>query len=221
MGVRVTKAVGYGLTDVIMDGSRIDDPRFHSERWKKCREQSYELEDADQQLFLEERRDKLIAAFSEVNNIKDSEHAACQYTLEVECAFQDIERARERGYYCEPRSVIGDSEFGIPGVVLFIPLNRGAWHRYNDTLDWIEETASHNQANRLVFLKRPPYPNDQWTSDNGRVTRHLFPREEKPQGYRPLIPMSLFATLFLFEDGIVDIVALARQLSPLLYVTWG
>jgi hypothetical protein len=57
------------------------------------------------------------------------------------------------------RCVIRENEFGVKDVSLFVdPIEFSSWFRYDNTLDWIEETQSHGQKERFRWVTRGLYP---------------------------------------------------------------
>lgn len=57
-------------------------------------------------------------------------------------------------------NVIYDDEFGFEDALVFVPLGMESWRRYNDSIDWAEETQFHGQQRRFTWLDRElhPYP---------------------------------------------------------------
>jgi hypothetical protein len=54
------------------------------------------------------------------------------------------------------QSLIHREEFGLPNVLLAIdPPSHTSWYRYDDTIDWAEETDQYGSQNRVVRLRCP------------------------------------------------------------------
>lgn len=144
MGIRVHKIVGYALTDVQYEKYNITDERIDPLGYlcADCEEQE-DIWTLDGFLtYLE-------------NYSKDT-------------AFQAswLRRAQEERRVQGVRKLTGlyelvswDSEFG-EGNVLCIqdPWMYPTYTRYDDTIDWHEETQFHKQRNRVVPLEINPYP---------------------------------------------------------------
>ena len=54
---------------------------------------------------------------------------------------------------------VWDVEFGFKDALVLIPPTcLGRWRRYNNDVDWAEDTQLHGQQNRLVRLERELHP---------------------------------------------------------------
>lgn len=211
MGIRITKAVGYGITDLQMDGPNIKDPRIKEDLWEDLCEEVYALKEEDKvALFLKER-DLLISLFQKVS-LKDEKRAGFFFD---ELLYFYKHRTKKEARKDQP--TVLHAEHTTTNVLLFIPVDTPDWYRYDNTLDWIEDSALHEQRNRVVELETPPWPYQEWTLHGETVN----PGWGKPEGARPLIPMSCLATLIMYKKAFVDIEAFALQLKPLFYVDWG
>jgi hypothetical protein len=57
------------------------------------------------------------------------------------------------------RCVLHDMEYGVKNATLFVdPHYFKEWFRYDNTLDWVEETQFHGQRNRFRKVTRGLYP---------------------------------------------------------------
>jgi hypothetical protein len=140
MGIRVHKDLGYGLTDVKTKDFDIIDPRINPSF-------NDDLSRDDFLSFLASRPPTPDMPFFQIAStammVKDSK-------------------------FWEPRnSVVQDSEFGLPGVLLIIPPGfTDSWRRHDHMIDWVEETmtadGSKSQLNHVRELPRPLYPFDSW-----------------------------------------------------------
>jgi hypothetical protein len=125
-----------------------------------------------------------------------------------------------------------DVEFGLPNVLLVTPpMCLPTWHRYDSTLDWMEESQLHGQEPRVLVLKEQPYP---WNCDRQDLkTLKAIPADEwrwRARGYgdpsrglgktwRWVVPAEVAAPckfFRLFKDD-----ETIRGLKPLLYVRWS
>jgi len=208
MGIRIHKVVGYGITDLQTKKFQIDDSRFHGHLWDDLTEEVHGLDNEAKTTLVMENKDLIIDLFRKIS-LKDKKHAEMVFEFEI------LEPLRKKKNIWIPH-YIWDPEFGFSNVMLFIPVNMKQWHRYDDTLDWIEDIAIHEQQNRLVELQRPPYPYESWVEKG----KHLEPRE-KNKNARPLLPIGCLASLLFYKKAIKNIETLARELRPLLYVYWS
>ena len=144
MGIRVHKVIGYGFTDVKVDNYKIVDSRFNPSfinmEWDKLHDL---LEEFPEWILENKKKLKyyLYAMFK--RDVRRSDFFLTSMFL------RDVEKKDMR----LNRMIIHQTEFGIPGVFLLVPLeNTRTWHNYDETLDWVEETYMHNQENRVVDL---------------------------------------------------------------------
>ena len=52
------------------------------------------------------------------------------------------------------------NEFGFKDAILIQPIAHDSWTRYDDTIDWVEETSFHQAKNRFRFVNIGLYPHD-------------------------------------------------------------
>lgn len=162
MGIRVHKAIGYGLDTLRTKPGKdeyhhatVDDPRFD---WQQRRDD-------------ERTQDMGVKAFSEwimANEARLTELIAAESPVADPIALKLLlmglgDMNKDLHYLWQlGRSLIHQDEFGLPGVLLVIdPPSHQSWYRYDNTLDWTEETELHNQRNRVIRIQRPGiYPYD-------------------------------------------------------------
>jgi hypothetical protein len=80
---------------------------------------------------------------------------------------RDLEGARSEGrkYWDVYTSVVWDSEFGDPNVMLFVPPGYNDWQRYDDIIDYYDPVNSDPKngiTNSLIPIDRPLYPYESW-----------------------------------------------------------
>ena len=140
MGIRIHKILGYGLTNVKSESYRIQDKRFNPNGifgldWE-AREEKYTIKGF--QTWLEKKL--------ESTDLQWDEKADIQWQLKS---------LKEPKFYCLENLLIWNSDYGLSKVFCVIPsMHYGQWHRYDDSIDYHEETNSHrNQVNRCKKLK--------------------------------------------------------------------
>lgn len=147
MGIRIHKCLGYGISDLKADNNyRIDDPRIRFEKFKELREKWYELKVQQLQEWAVAEKDKIVAIYSKYEH-PNLEMDDFEYTWFL----HDFkERADQFSAY---ESLVWQAEYGLPNVMLFVPPFHKRWHRYDDTLDYCEETATRDDTqNRTISL---------------------------------------------------------------------
>lgn len=184
MGIRVHKAVGFGLND-------FKAPEGFNDRYGDLGEMTV----GEFVNWCIERQERIMRLSGNTDDGHYSTGSSFHWELE---RFKDSDEALWH-------PVVWDPEFGLKNVILFIPLplclgGDEKWFRYNDTLDWIEETARRHQTNWCLEVER----------------KHLYPYYVNESPNFVLAPMSV-AALMLFL-GIQDRI---KDLKGLLYVYWG
>lgn len=145
MGIRVNKIIGYGLDDVKVEKYKIIDPRINPDFDRG--ESFYDK--------LEKFPDWIIEFHEKMAYML---HATCKVDIkrarwDLTMLANSLKRHKEEGRYTYGTGFIHQVEFGMPEVMMFVPVdNMGSWARHDDTVDWIEETHFHNQENRVVNL---------------------------------------------------------------------
>jgi len=224
VGIRVHKSVGYGLTDIEFDeeSHKIVDKRVDPEGYLH---HSYDVEEEDEDKYPWERDGaKGYKKWIKKNFTKDQRHSSRGPHLDM-FSFGHWSKKEIKSW--DPfKSVIHQGEFGLPNVLLVVPFGfYKSWNRYDDTLDWCEETHCHEQMNRVVAFKRGIYPFNNVLVDpvSGAPYLGLHHTEEdalvKAGKAVPRVPPEVSALcryLKLFKDDktILD-------LRPMLYVHWG
>lgn len=136
MGIRVHKMLGYGLTDVLFDEDkyRIVDPRINV----SSRLLDYGADAPTLDEYLAFSRDDSVAQLRlTVGGPNQSEGPLGPF----EC-------------------VVHDGEYGLGNVLCIRPVGTRAWgwYRYDDTMDWMEESTVHDQQNRVQVFDQGIYP---------------------------------------------------------------
>lgn len=158
MGIRIKKVIGYGLTNVKHDGYKLDDPRIN----------------ADSPFFL---RDGTLTLAGYINFLEgktgdDGRHNR-DYGMEYYWLKNDDNRQR-RGHRDPEGCVHWQPEYGLPNVLLLRPVANDDWSRYDDTIDWIEETYLRSEKHAQQPWARKfqhgiyPYSGSYMDSRDGR-----------------------------------------------------
>lgn len=238
MGIRIHKAIGYGLTDVIADQdswSLKNDPRFNLNGYPFGDEEKFDL--AGFCNYIEER----------IESMDEDDFGRFDLTL--------LKRQIESGECKEPYySVIYDMEFGNSEVMLFMPPSSvKLWSRYDDMIDYYDP-VNHSEdggiIESVIMIDRPLYPWESYiniktmppvrltglqyqaynTIRNLGLTQMKSPevmlksvgvesKEELDTYIIPIIPaelVELIKYLKIFTDD-----KYIYQLRPLIYGYWG
>ena len=132
MGIRVHKMVGYGLTDVEENDERIN---WDSKVLKYAMHNEQHTHD-----YIEYYKAK-----------HDSVCLDDIYIREIVKKGERIPRIQDAFQYA-------GGDFGMDNVFVVRPLTMTDWCRYDDTLDWIEETTGYDQQDRVQILADGPFP---------------------------------------------------------------
>lgn len=152
MGIRIHKALGYGIADLktAKDGE-FDDPRIDGEEFSACQDALYEMDWKKFQEWLKSEKEALI-----------------QFHLGLtpyprpgdDCQFEFAMMTNDKTWPKKPENpdpgshVIWDPEFGLPNVMLFVPTSCHSWMRYDDPIDYHEFTYSpKGQINRIKTIE--------------------------------------------------------------------
>lgn len=138
MGIRVTKAIGFGMRDFIPPVG-----------WRERHTAIGEMTIGDFLPWMA-KHEAAIEAFA-------PEEAMLRRTI----LSLDIDDSLGRRSDPLGHHVLWDDEFGFKDALLFIPLGQARyWHRYDDDIDWSEETQEHAGENRFVSLKGSLHPHE-------------------------------------------------------------
>lgn len=155
MGIRVHKSLGYGVTDLSHTRTgrykglpKMTDPRVD---WGKLKDKQEEAYETDKTKFLEwcfQHADRLKA-------LQVREHPGSPpVCFNIESDLRFLERYTWKAGWTVGYSLEHDTEFAIPRVFLVIPPEMcQSWSRYDDIIDWVEETDKHHQRKRVVRVQ--------------------------------------------------------------------
>ena len=166
MGIRIHKMMGYGLTDVKTRGFRFHDGRFNRKGILRV-----DWEDREVLWTLAGYADWLDEKKATLGEDEYSEAWDCSW--ERNAVRQIMAGASKQLQLWE--CFIHQIEYGMSEVVCCIPLQcRNSWYRYDDSLDYHEETyARSGQKNWVKVLKDGFYPYNglYWDARDGRVIK--------------------------------------------------
>jgi len=201
MGIRVKKAVGYGLTDLKHNAKgQPEDERLHPEGYLCCRDDERREEEWHAEGYFK----FLVTTFG-----KKLYSSECPSQDAVFFELGGFKRMKKDKHDWVPwDSVIHDEEFGLPDTFVVIPFCmavRGegqVWKRNDDLIDYTEESQVYDQGPRVLEIPNGIYP---WTRTS-----------DKKKAPVPEEVVSICEYLRIFKDP-----QEARKLRPLLYVYWA
>ena len=148
MGLRIHKVIGYGLSDFDPD----HDERLNPSQLLSAEDATFTVGE------LLEWGQEHIETLRELYpyDISIIHEAPTKMSLKLGLDLLSDENKEISGYDC----IVFDREYGEPNVVLFIPVdNIEEWYRYDDIIDYTEETADiHELANHVKTLTTGIYP---------------------------------------------------------------
>ena len=224
MGIRVRKCIGYGLTDIECDEHRLVDERLDPEGYLF---HAYDVEEEGEDKYPWERDGaKGYWNWLQKNFTKDELYRG-PYLDTVTFSQLKGEKKKEAVDRWSPyRSAIHEGEFGLSNVLLVVPFCQWkGWSRYDDSIDWAEETQAYGQENRVVVYEQGFYPWNTFSVDPKTgvpyVGFHYTEVDELRKEGRavPKVPDEVTALckyLKIFRDDktIID-------LRPMMYVYWS
>lgn len=129
MGIRVTKVLGYGLTDVKTRKYKIADGRINRKS---------PLLDWETRMTLDDYLDWLKAEYP--TDDEKLEHLSMDMWLFKEREREDFDWYKETGVF-DPQSLVHHGiEYMEKNVLLIRPLSCKNWERHDDPIDYVEET---------------------------------------------------------------------------------
>lgn len=152
MGIRVNKIIGYGVTDLAEKDPRVD--------WENLYSENSKLYEQDSKGFLEwcERNIDKIEELWAAENPGDS-NGIDPSPKEIGLSFKRwhfelLKKTLNNKKFKKSRPynwVEFDDESDDNTIVLLAP-EYPHWKRYDDIIDWVEETQLYKQKNRVVKL---------------------------------------------------------------------
>jgi hypothetical protein len=152
MGIRVHKVLGYGLTDLKFKKTK-SSIKMVDERidWEKYEERfySYNEENFENLIsWMENNKDSL-------QILLDNEYIGCKLAIDISSEIgmvKSFKNGKAKASFLSD-CIIHNSEYGLPNVmVLVAPSNYKEWFRYDDIIDWEEETFKNDGRGRVIKL---------------------------------------------------------------------
>lgn len=195
MGVRIIKAIGYGLDDLSVDkahGISTDDPRINHDS---------PVFDGDSEGLLDDASylDHLTAKTEMLHNEESFEHPDFELVFSKFMVEESNKGEKPLGSDVF-QGIIYDGEYGDPKTLLIVPPGMSySWFRYDDAIDRIEsDLASESQSmpstKRIPF---PPYPFAGWMDTRTGVKL----TSEQENGVRQLQRLERVKTTQTFEKA--------------------
>ncbi len=245
MGIRVHKALCYALEDVKVKDYRIVDDRFsdwfldeETDAYYECAKEKFEP--FIKWILDESNKDLFVKILEEANGPSKGDAA---YIFVLRHAFREnsIEKLRKEMRY----NFISETEFGIPSLFGIVPFEGGNFYRYDDQIDYYEETYKDRkedcQINTVKWLdirnkcsgvypfqgliKIPNSPDIEGLATRLFPSDMIFYKNEDEidkisKSYRPMIHTSVI--LWTYYLGIFkDWKTTVNQLRPCLYTWWS
>ena len=230
MGIRIHKCVGYGVKISCSESGKICDSRLNFNG----------QEDFHVDGFIDwwSNNHDLVVDYAKIDSFDDRESR-------VHCQILQQTLSRKKAWNA---SSIIHSPDGILDLLLLIPPSCcKSWQRYDDVIDWIEETENCNQESRVQWLETSPYPYEGFyvRFRNHAISSHINPKVSTcnynkvigkfdhrvpPEAdgemlqhflcdWRPRIPIELIAYM-LWTNILSDFNGILNNLRPCLYAYW-
>ena len=220
MGIRVKKVVGYGLTDL----TGPEDERLNPDGYLLTKD--------------EIKKEEHWTAEGYLKFLK--KYGSGSFDKNPKTPFQDMvvfhlgthRRGKPQKNFnklWEPwDSIIYDDEFGLKNVLVVVPFcmavrgEGGQWKRYDDIVDYCEETHCHGQQRRVVTLADGIHPwNACFEDQYGNRLEMWDVRMHRTDGrfIKSTVPMEVRALCYYLE--IFKEPKTVLSMDPLLYVYWA
>lgn len=241
MGIRISKVLGYGLTDIKTTGKYneiLDDPRINMKGYYGNNDYGKE------EKFTDAGFDKYLDAHKEHPDDIHNDLAVLRHLRDME---RDGGRASADSI---SRRMIYDSEFGMPNVMVFQPPVFGNdWSRYDDIIDYYDPQQQAEAGGcgiGFTMINRALYPfesfcdyrenppvvlkGNDWhyyidAKNSERMVEYALKElkfeteEEMHQMIHPMIPKELIALLKYCKVFAKD--EYIYQLRPMIYWYWS
>lgn len=140
MGIRINKKLGWALTDLEYDGTRLTDGRVNQS-----------------EMFLSPPDEFVPQYLDHLKRLLASEGEGGDPDFDIQGEIFSIEIALEQKkpvYW----PVTHDSEYGSADILLVRPVHETGWSRYDDPLDYADETTAHPECGPRVVPLDGIYP---------------------------------------------------------------
>lgn len=245
MGIRVHKVLGYGLTDLKVDQDyELIDERINKNGFLKDGFEDYLLDNKSSV-------DKFLEFYKNETDDKTDILASDYLLLKMK---MDEIKQEKRDTIDITECINHDREFGLHNVMTITPMSMiggvRSWKRYDDEIDFHEETNEHRQRNRVLKLPAGIFP---WIgfyetksgtklADDGKVSyntiAHHFKTTESLENKRGFAELLGYKGIDEAENDIIasipeEVKMLCKylklfnrddtiyELEPMLYVFWS
>ena len=159
MSIRVGKVVGYGVQDLqhtrgycpTMTDSRIDWGKFYD-----YKEKQYDVTPLQFINWMRKHQDELVELHKrEFPGGEDRYDPSMYFDFDIKLLERAVRSKKRRKNIPRPSyCIIHGTESLNPRVMVIVPISSyTSWSHYDDILDWIEETDTKHQRNRVRLLK--------------------------------------------------------------------
>lgn len=177
MGIRISKDLGYGVDNLrTQKGKYMDtlsDNRIDRKKFNALHDAACDLEGKNLLDWLKKEKDDLLEFHWKHNPVREGIEKK-HLDFEFKFLYQQLDQMNKAGKLDDlGGGIVYHDEFGLANVLLFIPITCPSWSRYDDIIDYCEETYVRpaGQINHVTRLKCSGiYP---W---NGRMVRFRDPK---------------------------------------------
>ena len=151
MGLHVKKVLGYGITDLQVDGWKTDDPRVDWEQFNANRDlwNGLTVKDLVEWLRIPTIKERVLGWIREEEPTGPGEHLT--YNLLVSFLERYAKHSVHPGSVME--SIHWCPEYGIPGVMVLRCPDHDDWFRVRDIIDHYEEQDINGPKERVQLLE--------------------------------------------------------------------
>lgn len=200
MGIRIHKVLGYGITDLkTKDGNKTDkiivDERINKNGFLMVdyeQREKWKVEDYLKYIIDHEKEDE----YYDAEVLKGS--------ITTRIIRRDFNKLKETVYNID-ELVIYDWEYGMPQVVVFVPITHiNDWTRYDDVIDYYDSInyGTGSIENEIKILSGGIFP---YSSINSKTNKKIIPFEIRM--------LCKYLKIFV-DDKYID------DLEPVLYSYW-
>lgn len=185
MGIRITKAIGYGITGMPIDPKdymRTCDSRVNFDSPIFTGDYDDDFTDSKYVQRLAEKTEKF-------QNADNFEHPDFDLLFSKFMVEESISKTGSKESLSVAQGIIYNGEYGDAGTILFIPPGMSyTWQRYDDAIDSMESTLNnptgYDLEPEVKSIPYPPYPFSGWmdsatgqqitSEDNEKLLREML-----------------------------------------------
>ena len=139
MGIRVHKAIGYGVR-----------PFQVPEGFRDLHNEAFEVTLGDFALWCVRNKDRILSFVPETERGRRMMFTSVDLTPLNEHHFEESLGSR----------IVYEDEGGFEDALLIQPIAHDDWKRMDSSIDWVEESQFHQQRPRFEFVECGLYPHD-------------------------------------------------------------